>query len=105
MATMVFASTPGKVARGTYVVVFWIAAALLILAAHQILDPISAVGAGAVKVIAIVGVAFAYMRRTAPEATLDHALSVGVAWLLFDIFAELLVARMVRHAWFELIGS
>lgn len=96
---------PRKLARAAMVMLFWIAAALLVLAAHQMLDPIAPLASAAVKVVAIVGAAFAYMRLSAYQATLDHALSVGVAWLLFNVIAELLTARVVGHGWFELIGS
>jgi pheromone shutdown protein TraB len=94
-----------KAVRGAMVLLFWIAAALLVLAAHRVLDPNSAVAAATVKVVAIVGVAFVYMRVTARELTLDHALSVGVAWLLFNVVAELLTAKVLGHGWFELIGA
>ena len=57
------------------------------------------------KAAAIVAVAFAYMRLTARKATLDHALFVGVTWLVFSIVAELLFTRRLGHSWFELLGS
>src|SRR6266550_3320869 len=105
MDTMALATVPRKMARGTFVILFWMVAALLVLAAHQTLDPISSASAATMKVVAIVGVAFAYVRLIAREVTLDQALAVGVAWLLFDIIVELLAARMAGHGWFELIGS
>jgi hypothetical protein len=98
-------TVPRKVARGAMVLLFWVAAALLVFAAHQLLDRISSVAAATVKVMAIVGVAFAYMRLTARETTLDHALFVGIAWLLFDIVAELATTSMVGRGWYQLIGS
>jgi hypothetical protein len=84
-----------KVARMALVVLFWSVAAMLVLRA----------GAAPLKVVVIVAVAFAYMRLTARSATLDHAVAVGVAWLLFDIVAELVTATVVGHGWYELIGS
>ena len=86
---------PRVAARGAVVVLFWIAAALLVLSAAGV----------TLKIIAIVAVAFAYVRLTARRATLEHALAVGVAWLVFDIVAEVVTASVVGHGWFELIGS
>ena len=96
---------PRRAARGATVVLCWVAAALLVLAAHQIVDPISMVAAAAAKVAVIIIVAFACVRLTARDAALDQALAVGVTWLLFDIVAELLAARALGHGWYELIGS
>src|SRR5262245_49922347 len=87
---------PRKVARGTFVVLFWMAAALIVLIAHQM--PV-------LKIAGVVGMAFLYIRLTARQATLDEALAVGVTWLLLDIVAELVMAKVVGHGWFELIGS
>jgi hypothetical protein len=87
------------------VLLFWGVAALLVLETHRTLGETSIVMASTSKVIAIVVVAFAYMRLVPREPTLDHALSVGVAWLFFDIVAEMTTARVVGHGWYELIGS
>ena len=57
------------------------------------------------KIAVVVAVAFAYMRLAAPVATLDHAIAVGVAWLAFNIAAELITAAVIGHSWYELIGS
>jgi hypothetical protein len=100
-----YPTMPRKAARAAMVLLFWIAAAMLVLAAHQMLDPISLAAAATVKVVAIVGVALTYIRLTARGATLDHALSVGIAWLLFDIIAEITTASVIGHGWFGLIGS
>jgi hypothetical protein len=85
------------------VLLFWAAAAALVFAADRTL-PSPRVGV-AVKTLAIILIAFAYMRLSAREATLDHALFVGVTWLLLTIAAELLVTRHFGRSWFELLGS
>jgi hypothetical protein len=93
-----------KAIRGTAVLLFWTTAALLVLAVHRTLDTSSPTAATAAKVIAIIGVAFAYVRLTAREVSLDHALAVGVAWLAFNIACEVTAAAVAGHGWYELIG-
>ena len=92
-------------ARGATVVLFWIAAVLLVLAAHQLLDPVSAAAAVTMKVVVIVATAFVYIRVAARTATLGHALFVGIFWLTLGIVVELVTASMSGHGWFEIIGS
>lgn len=85
------------------VLLWWAGAAALVLIADR---TIAAPAAGvAVKTAVIVLVAYGYMRLSAREATLDHALFVGVSWLVMTIVAELLMAQHFGHSWFELLGS
>lgn len=77
------------------VLLFWTGAAALVFW----------LGPFPLKLLAIVGVAFAYMRWTRCGGSLDHAIAVGVAWLSFNIVAELVTAKIVGHGWYELIGS
>ena len=86
------------------VLLYWAMAAALVLWTDRTLPSSSAAGVG-VKTAAIVLVAFAYMRLNARKATLDHALFVGVTWLVFSIVAELLLTRRLGRSWFELLGS
>ena len=74
---------------------FWAVAAALVLAM-----PIEAV-----KVVAIVAAAFAYIRFTARNATFEHALLVGAAWVILAIVAEVFEASRSGHGWFDLVGS
>jgi len=85
------------------VLLYWAMAAVLVLGADRTLTS-SAARVG-VKGTAIVLVAFAYMRLTAREATLDHALFVGVTWLALSIATELLLTRHLGRSWFDLLGS
>jgi hypothetical protein len=87
---------------GALVIIFWAVAALLVAAAHQLAPPIAAL---ALKIAAVVAISFAYMRLTAPEATLDHALLVGATWLVFGIVAEIVMTTSHPGGWFELLGS
>jgi hypothetical protein len=85
------------------VLLYWAMAAVLVLwADREFSSPAAGVS---VKTFAIVLVAFAYMRLTARKASLDHALFVGVTWLVLSIVAELLATRHFRRSWFELMGS
>ena len=86
------------------VLLYWAMAAALVFWADRTLPSSSAASVG-VKTAAIVLVAFAYMRLTARNATLDHALFVGVTWLVFSIVAELFLTRRLGRSWFELLGS
>jgi hypothetical protein len=83
----------------------WGVAVLLVLAAHQILEPLSAVMCVVAKVFAIVAVAFGYMRFVTRDATLDHALAVSVIWLALAIVAEITLTMQEHHGWYQLVGS
>jgi len=87
------------------VVLFWIIAALIVAWAEGTLGHASPVACVAVKTCAIVMVAFMYMRLAAIEVSLDHALLVGVTWLLLAMVAEIVETQHLRHEWFELLGS
>src|SRR5438270_13786398 len=81
----------------------WIAAALLVGIANSELAS-SPVAAVVIEVLAIVIMAAAYMRIAAPEATLDHALFVGTAWVLLAIVTELIMTAASGRQWFALLG-
>lgn len=65
----------------------------------------SPVAAVVIEVAAILMMAAAYMRIACPEATLDHALFVGTAWVLLAIATELLMTTHSGRQWFALLGS
>lgn len=73
----------------THPLLFWIAAAFLVLATHGFVDPYSNAAGALLKVGAIVVAAFLYVRLTARNATVDHAVFVGLAWLMLDIISEM----------------
>jgi hypothetical protein len=83
----------------------WGVAALLVVAAHRFLDPLSAPICVIAKVCAIVAVSFGYMRLAARRVTLDHALFAGASWLVLAIVAEVIVTMRQHHGWFQLVGS
>lgn len=85
-------------------VLFWSIAALLVAAAPMVLDsaPIATV---LLKIAAIAVVAFGFMKVTRNPSSLNQALTVGVVWLLLDIFTEILVTSHTGHEWRELLGS
>jgi len=72
-------------ATAAFVLLFWIIAVLLVIAAQQVFGHAEPWMSVAAKTIAIVATALAYMRIAAPSATLDHALGVGVVWLVLVI--------------------
>jgi hypothetical protein len=87
------------------VVLFWGVAALLVAATHQTIEPITPVGSVVAKVCAIVLIAFAYVHLTVQKATLDHALFVGVVWLLLTIAGEIAMTMLSHRGWYDLLGS
>ena len=112
MSAMTYTATPRfshrkhhLVITGALIVLFWAAAALLVLAAHQEIDSISPRVGVVVKLAAIIVIGFAYMALTARDATVDHALLVGTLWLLLAIIAEVVATAHFGHPWFELLGA
>jgi len=87
------------------VLLFWAGAAVSVFGVHLALDSISAAAAVALKAGAIVLAGWLYVRFTARHCTIDHALLVGLAWLLLDIGAEIVATQHFGKGWFELIGS
>ncbi len=83
----------------------WGIAALLVIAAHHIFDPLSAAICVLVKVCAIVAVSFGYMRFATRDVTLDHALFACVTWLALAIVTEIIVTMLQHHGWSQLVGS
>jgi hypothetical protein len=81
----------------------WIAAALLVGVANLELAS-SPVAAVVIEVLAILIMAAAYTKIAAPEATLDHALFVGTAWVLMAIATELIMTAESGRQWFALLG-
>jgi hypothetical protein len=81
----------------------WIAAALLVGIANSELAS-SPVAAVVIEVLAILIMATAYLKIAAPEATLDHALFVGTAWVLLAIATELIMTAESGRQWFFLLG-
>ena len=52
--------------------IFWVAAALLIVMVQGFLEPISPAASVITKILAILAVSFAYMRLTRREVTIDE---------------------------------
>jgi hypothetical protein len=88
-----------------FALLFWAAAAGSVIAVHGALDSISVPGSIAVKVGAIVLAGWLYVRLTAPRCTIDHALFVGITWLLLDIGAEIAATQHFGRGWFDLMGT
>jgi hypothetical protein len=82
----------------------WAAAALLVGTANSELAS-SPVAAVVIEVAAIVIMAAAYIRIASPEATLDHALFVGTAWVLLAMATELVMTAQAGRQWFALLGT
>ena len=91
--------------RVVLVAVFWIIAALLVAISHQKLYAASPVVAVAIEAVAIVSTAGVYIRITAPQSTLDHALFVGTVWVLLGIATEIAMTANSGHQWVALLGS
>ena len=87
------------------VLLFWLAAAVLVGAAHILLDPLS-VSAGTVATLAaLLGAAYGYMRFGARNRGVSQALGAGIVWLTLAIVTELLVTMRAGHGWYALLGD
>ena len=78
----------------TVVLLFWLIAAVLVVAAHS----------AVVTIVILFATAWAYM-RFAGQCGVTHALGVGIAWLVLSIAAEMALAERLGHGWFSLLGS
>lgn len=87
------------------VVLFWIGAATLVAACHTKLDAHSLAACTVATIASIVVAAYAYTRLCARCAGVDHALAVGIAWLVLAIAAEVAISSRVGHAWYSLLGT
>ena len=84
---------------------FWTLAAFLVIALHRLFEGRSPVACVASQTVAILGVALIYMKVATSNATIDHGLFVGAAWLVLAIVTELVVTAHTGRGWFEIIGS
>jgi hypothetical protein len=92
-------------ATATCVVLFWICAAILVVAGHVLIEPRSSAASSVATIAVLLGSACIYTRVAAREADVTHALGVGIAWLTLSIATEIAVASREGHAWFTLLGS
>lgn len=87
------------------VVGVWAVAALLVVVSHRTIGSVSIAACVAIKAAVILASGFVYMRLLARDATVEHALLVGVTWLLLDIGAEIAIASTFGTRWYLLLGS
>ena len=85
--------------------IFWVAAALLIVMVQGFLQPISPAASVITKILAILAMSFAYMRLTRREVTIEEALFVGVGWAALAMITEVAASTRLGRGWFDLIGS
>jgi hypothetical protein len=93
------------VTTAALVVIFWAIAAVLVLYAQQWIGSTSPGLSFAVRIAAILAVAFAYINLTARQATTEHALMVGLLWSVFTVLAEMTETTLTGRSWFALLGS
>ena len=84
---------------------FWLAAAALVGTAHVELDPLSVSGGSVATIASIFVAAYCYTRFCARQAGIAHSLSVGIAWLVLAIAAEMAMTTLRGHGWYALLGS
>jgi uncharacterized membrane protein YfcA len=85
--------------------IFWVAAALLIVMVHGFFEPISPAASVVVKILVILTISFAYMRLSRREVTIEEALFVGVGWAVLAMITEVAASTRLGRGWFDLIGS
>jgi hypothetical protein len=109
MSTMIYDAAPTRHHTTTmtalFALAFWALAAVSVFGAHVELDASSWRFCFAVKLAAIVVAGYAYVRFTAPGATLHHALGVGTVWLLLAVVTEVVMAEVNGRQWTELLGN
>jgi hypothetical protein len=88
----------------TVVLLFWLIAAVLVVAAHAI-EPRSEAACAIATIVVLFATAYAYMRCFAGHCGVTHALGVGIAWLVLSIAVEIALATRLGHGWFSLLGS
>jgi hypothetical protein len=99
-------SGPGRrAASAILAVMFWAVAALIAGAGHLVIDQISLLGGTAVSAAGILVSAWCYMRLGAHEPTVDHAVTIGAAWLLMTIATEMVMTVVMGRHWFVLLGN
>ena len=86
------------------IVVSWVIAAGLVLAANYFLEPVSPALDAVIKLAVLITVGFGYM-RIMRESTIEHALLVGSSWLALAVVVEVFEASTTGRGWFDLIGS
>ena len=105
-STARFAGTRYRLATtAALVIVFWSAAAAAVAMAHAFLEPMSPAGGTVATIGAILLAALCYTRFCARQAGVNHALGVGIAWLVFGIITELVMAAHLGRGWYAVLGS
>lgn len=87
------------------VLLCWIGSAALVALAHARLDSLSATGSVVAVIVSIFFVAWIYMRLITPQATVTHALGVGIAWLVLTVVAEMIADALAGYGWYPFLGS
>jgi len=111
MTTMTHRAVPfadsqhSPVLTAVLVLSFWLGAAALVGTAHVELDPLSIAGGAVATLASIFVAAYCYTRFCARHAGITHALSVGIAWLVLAIVAEMAMSSRLGHGWYALLGA
>ena len=87
------------------IVLFWGAAAALVMSVHLTLDSYSPLGAAVATIAVILLAAFGYTRLAVRNATLGHCLTVGTVWIVLAIVTELLMTESLGRRWYVVLGS
>jgi len=87
------------------VLLFWLIAAVLVVAAHVGIDRRSPAAAATLSIAALAATAYGYNRFVARHAGITHALGVGIVWLVLSIGVEITLATRLGHGWYSLLGS
>ncbi|HUR83403.1 MAG TPA: hypothetical protein VM733_21775 [Thermoanaerobaculia bacterium] len=85
------------------VLLFWLMAATLVVAARSQIGPQAFACAAAIGATLLA--AFCYTRIAARSCDVSHALGVGIAWLVLSIAAEIALTSRTGHGWFFLLGA
>ena len=83
------------------VMLCWLIAAAAVATIHA---QLSASLATAATTAVIIVCAYCYTRFCAPCGGFNHALGVGVAWLLLGIVSEIVMTTQLGRGWYAILG-
>lgn len=86
------------------IVAFWMVAAALVAWINGFFARPDA-GCVVTRLLAILVVAWLYVRLTARDASVEHTVIVGISWVLLGVTTEMAMTETLGHPWFRLLGA
>jgi hypothetical protein len=90
--------------RIAFMAICWAIAAIVVMTVQEHFGTVSAAVCVGLKSAVIIFAAMVYMKLVEPHASLDHAILVGMIWLVLAMFFEIGEASRLGRGWYELLG-